>query len=269
VKHLTAACFSFLLFVWVWCFVPPVFAARSVTITSDKSSVLGEEEITLIASPSGFTDGETIYLKGAFFQNGSSNYFGYTENGDVWIKNSASNTSQRSVTIGQWDGSIVIKSDFSDSGYKGEGDYIVKLGFYYGSYASVNWSANILPITINEPDPTPTVTPTPVNTPTPTATPKPTATPTILATPTIIATKIPTPTAVQVPTSFSIATGSGEVSTESALVLGNTIDAKPVVPPTNPFTIRPLIITLLFIGTGLGVLSLVFIWQKRDARKLL
>lgn len=112
-------------------FVPSVYAARSMTVNAGKSSLLGNEDVTITASASGFTDGETIYIKGAFFQSGSSNYFGYTKSGDAWIKNSTSNTSQRAVKIGDWDGTLVVKSDFTDSGYKGEGDYSFKVGYYY------------------------------------------------------------------------------------------------------------------------------------------
>ena len=58
----------------------PVFATRSVVIEANKQSLLGDEEMAIIASPSGFTSGEIIYVKGAFYQEGSTNYFGYTKN---------------------------------------------------------------------------------------------------------------------------------------------------------------------------------------------
>ena len=157
---------------------PGVFGARNLTITTtDKTSLFGQEEITLTASASGFTDGESIYIKNAFYGDGSTNYFGYTKNGDNWIKNGDSTISQRSVKIGEWDLKIVGKSDFLDSGFNGEGDYKLKLGFYYtttgGNLSSVNWSENSLDIHINEPDPTPT--PTPAITPTPRISPTVTA----------------------------------------------------------------------------------------------
>lgn len=148
-------------------------AARSVNITTNKSSLFGDEDATITAILSGFTDGETIYIKGAFYQDGTTNYFAYTKNGDSWVKNGSSTTSQRQVKIGEWDGNLTIKSDFSDSGYKGEGDYKLKIGFYYttsgGNLSSVNWSANILDFNINEPDPTPTPTPSPSPSPTQTS----------------------------------------------------------------------------------------------------
>ena len=164
-----------------------VLAARSLSVTSNKSALFGDEELTLTASMSGFTSGETIYVKGAFYQDGGTNYFGYTKNGDSWIKNGESTTSQKQIKIGEWDGSVTLKTDFADSGYKGEGGYKVKLGFYYltsgGNMSSVNWSANSADVHISEPDPTivPTSTPVPTTLPTsvnssPASISKPTAT---------------------------------------------------------------------------------------------
>lgn len=166
-----------------------------MTISGSKSSLFGEEEVTITASASGFTQGETIYIKGALYKEGSTNYSGYTKSGDTWIKNGTTTTSQRQIKLGEWDNLLQFKTDFSDSGYQGEGDYNFKVGFYYitgtGTVSSVNWS-NILVLAISEPDPTPTNTPTPTITPspTPTKTPITTQTPTATVTPA----KTPTPT---------------------------------------------------------------------------
>ncbi len=143
----------------------PVFAARDLSIlSSDKSSIFGDEYLMLTASTSGFTDGETIFMKGAFFQEGSTNYFGFTKSIDNWIKNSETAINQNKIEIGSWDKKVLIKSDFADSGYKGEGGYKLKLGFYYytsgGNLSSVNWSSNNVNVDISEPDPTATPVPT-------------------------------------------------------------------------------------------------------------
>lgn len=190
----------FLTVIFLFLIPSSVFAARSLTIEANKSSLFGEEEmIVATSSASGFTDGETIYIKGAFYKEGSTNYLGYTKNGDQWIKNGETTTSQRSVKIGEWDGKLDVKSDFSDSGYQGEGDYKFKVGFYYttsgGNLSSVNWSDNILSVIINEPSYTPTPTSTNTPTPNPTNTPTPTKTPT----PTPVETQTPTPTPTPVP----------------------------------------------------------------------
>lgn len=253
-----------------------VFAARSLTVSGNKSTLLGDEELVISASASGFTDGETIYIKGAFYQGGSSNYFGYTKSGDIWIKNSTSNTSQRWVKIGDWDGSLTTKSDFSDSGYKGEGDYNFKVGYYYGSYSSVNWSTNVLSITLNEPDPTPTPTPVPTSTPTtaPTPTPTPSPTPTGTAAPT--PTRTPTPTKIltitptrnptPLPTSLSVA--FADKSSSPSDVLGRFTDTGESTVTSSSMQkkdIKSMIVALLFTSTGLSLMAGVFVWQKRDA----
>jgi len=166
----------------------PLFAARNLNISIDKSSLYGEDELVVTTDQAGFAVGETIYVKGAFYQDGSTNYFGYTKNNDSWIKNGDPTTSQRSVVIGSWDGKITVKSDLLDTGYKGEGDYLFKVGFYYvagsGNPSSVNWSSNSASLILNEPANTPTPTAAPTSTPIPTATKTPT--PTLTPTQTII-----------------------------------------------------------------------------------
>ncbi len=209
-----------------------VFAARNLTISANKDSLFGDEELTLIASASGFTNGETIYIKGAFYQEGSASYFGYTKNGDNWIKNGDSTLNQKSIQIGQWDGSIIAKSDFVDSGYKGEGGYKFKIGFYYftsgGNLSSVNWSDNNLGINLNEPDPTPTSSPAPTPTPTPTSSPTSTPTPTKTPTPA----RTPTPTIIpNTPTSKPSATPTSKPLPTD--VLGESTESGETVSPTD------------------------------------
>ena len=179
----------------------PAHAARSLAISADKNVLSGDEELTITTVISGFTSGETITVKGAFYQDGSTNYFGFTKSGDNWIKNGDPTASQRKVIIGDWDGKLTVKSDFGDSGFIGEGEYKFKVGFYYtttgGNLSSVNWS-DFITIQINQPDPTPT--------PIPTLTPTPKVSPT------------PTPKAANTPVSAknsqNNSSGSGEVLTQ-------------------------------------------------------
>ena len=235
-----------------------VLAARSMTITSDKTSLFGDEEMTITASASGFSPGETIYIKGAFYQEESTNYFGYTKNGDSWIKNGDTSTSQRSIVVDSWDGNLSVKSDFVDSGYKGEGEYKAKVGFYYmtsgGNLSSVNWTSNNVTVSLNEPDPTPTSTPTSTPTPQPTATPTPTPTPKPTATPT------PTPPAKQdlapqgTPTPTPTATEIPEETLEvTPMVLGETVESEP--------SWKPIVISMLLVATGLAILAGLYTWK--------
>lgn len=253
-------------------FVSHVSAARVMTITGNTSSLLGDDMLTVTASPSGFTDGETIYLKGAFFQSGTSNYFGFTKNEEVWVKNSASNLSQRQVKIGDWDGTIYLKVDFSDSGYKGEGEYPIKIRYYYGSSMTADWSANSLLVNISEPDPTitPTVNPTSTPTESPKLTSIPSAVPTSTCTPmtptTVVARESPTPRheVFESVTSDILGTSSGQID------IG---ESKSYAPQTGATTsamshsLRPLSIALSFIASGFALLSVVTLWHNIDIWK--
>lgn len=246
--------------------VPKVIAARSMTISGNTSSLLGDDSLVVTASPSGFVDGETVFIKGAFFQSGTSNYFGFTKNNDVWIKNSASNTSQRSVKIGEWDGKLETKVDYSDSGYKGENDYAFKLRFYYGSAFSADWSTNELIISINEPDPTVTPLPTPSQTPTSTHAPTPTVSPTASSTSTPIASpavtkRIPTfvPTASDVEKINVLGVEKSEVTRDMVSTEASYASNETMTPSSN---LRSLSIALAFVGSGFALLSAVAIWHN-------
>lgn len=271
-----------------------VLAARSIMITSDKTSLFGDEEMTITASVSGFTPGETIYIKGAFYQEGLTNYFGYTKNGDSWIKTGDSSTSQRSTAVDSWDGTLSVKSDFADSGYKGEGEYKAKVGFYYttsgGNLSSVNWANNTVTVSLNEPDPTPTSTPTPTPTPQPTATliptPIPTSTKTPTPTPTSKPTVTPTPTALSIPTKTPTPTGNPtltSLSLKSSLVvvpspvekaedqpavgepfvLGERVEAKMSTPSayTTNNSWKPMVTSMILVAIGFAILTGVYTWK--------
>lgn len=240
--------------VFIFLFASPVFAARSLFITSPTTSLMGHQEAEITASASGFTTGETILIKGAFYASGSTNYFGYTKSSDQWIKNSASTSQQRTVTIGDWDGKLIVKSDFTDSGFTGEGDYLFKVRFYYGLSQTGAWSDNILTISLNQPDPTPTSTPTP--TPTPTSTPTPTQGPTATPTPTKTPTPTPTKTVTPTPTTGPTETMSPTQSTTpKGEVLGSQSEEA-------QGSIKPLIISLLLISLGTAILTIIFVIKR-------
>ncbi|MCX8008958.1 MAG: hypothetical protein N3A54_04640, partial [Patescibacteria group bacterium] len=150
--------FLFLFFCVFIAFPSRIFAAKSITFTVNLSSLKPDQEMIVIASPSGFQEGESIYIKGAFYKEGSSNYFGLTKNGDAWIKNSASTVSQRKVTIDTWDKTLIVRSDPSDSGFQDSGTYKFKIGFYTistdGDPSSVRWSDTIVDVYLERPLPT-------------------------------------------------------------------------------------------------------------------
>lgn len=137
-----------------------VYSARNIQIDSSINSLLPDSELSVKASTLGFVDEEIIYIKGAFFKEGSSNYFGFTNFNNNWIKNSKTAISQKEIQIGSWENEVKIRVDFEDTGFYGVGEYKFKLGFYYinskGNISSVNWSTNSIPVSIPSlPSPTP------------------------------------------------------------------------------------------------------------------
>lgn len=251
-----------------------ILAARSVSISGDKSVLNEYEELSVTASVSGFTHGETIYIKGAFFKEGTSNYFGFTKNGTEWIKNGESTINQKQIIPDVWDGVLISKSDYTDSGFIGEGEYLYKVGFYYttsgGSLSSVHWSSNAIPLHIKPPVPTSTPTPTSAYTPTPT--------PTLMATPTIKPTATPTKGASTVKTSSparvvqnvassSVKNAADITNSPTGEIMGTSVIPTPTVliEGTTQKTGVPLIGSILFVGIGLALLSVVLVWKKRNA----
>lgn len=161
-----------------------------------------------------------------------------------------------------------------DSGYKGEGDYAFKVRFYYGSSFTPEWSANVIAITVNEPDPTITPTSTPTNTPTSTPTPSATSAPTATSVPTTVPTLTAAPTRaasitpttrqevvntdmIEVPAILGVE--SDDATTEG--VIESTASGR-----TNDKFVytKSLIIALLFISTGIGFFAIASLLTKVD-----
>ncbi|MEK7533943.1 MAG: hypothetical protein AAB600_01260 [Patescibacteria group bacterium] len=196
----------FLIFLFIL-FHKPAFAALTITDVSPVSISSPENVITITATASGLQN-TTQYLQVGLTKGGEvSNYFGFTKNqSEEWFKyKSLPSPSDLSSYFykftpvgGAWSGQILAKVDIEDTGYKGSGNYTIKLIKYITSSAS--YSSNSATITVNI---APTSTPIPTNTPTP----SPTNTPVPTKTPTPSPTKSPTPTlkptsALVIPTSI-------------------------------------------------------------------
>lgn len=255
-------------------FALPVQAV-SVSFSAMPSSVDEQQEVQIDVSLSCSGCGDS-YLRGAFFPDGS-NYFGFTKNnGGTWIGTESDKTqyfkvAQDELVEGSWSGKLVVKPDKDDSHYNGPGTYQFKV-IRYTSGGSATY-ADPVNLAISGPTPTPTPTNTPVATPTPTRTPTPTNNPTPTKTPTptpavSTPTKTPTPTVAKTNTPTNTPTPSSEASiTEEPIsspsVLGATDEATPESSPRS--SIKPLIISLLLVATGLATLASYFVWQKRHA----
>ena len=150
--------FIFFLLLFFYC-VSSAQASRKIIIKTDLNSLLENQELVVMASVSGFTTGDKLHVKGAFYKDGSSNYFGYTKYNNSWIKNSVATLEQPRVEIGNWDNSMIVKLDPLDTGFSGAGEYKFKLGYYYftntGNLSSVNWSENCLDLRLDAVIPSP------------------------------------------------------------------------------------------------------------------
>lgn len=229
------------------------YATRSLSITANKSALSGDEEMAVTASASGFTAGEQIYIKGAFFKEGSTNYFGYTKSGDSFVKNSANTTDQLQALIDSWNKTLTIKSDYGDTGFSGDGTYKFKVRYYLASDPSTGyWSTNELSISLAQPTPTPTVAPTPEPTATPTPTPQPTGEPTTPPTggptkkPTTTPTKKPSPA----PTETVLYSQESDNSTSGGYVLGETAGSPVPLPNSAKKTNSASVVSIVFIVLG-------------------
>ncbi len=111
-----------------------------------KNNVTSEEAITIEITLTGLTPNTKHFIKPGFFMDGSTNYFGLANVNNNWIKNSASAINQQMITTdseGNWKGQITAKIDHEDTGFKGSGNYNLKVGRYTESGSGPNWSNSI------------------------------------------------------------------------------------------------------------------------------
>ncbi len=165
--------------IYQFIFSDPVLA---LTLTFDQAPDSvdsdAEFEVNVSLSCSGCKDS---YLRAVFFQDGTTNYFGYTQNekGD-WVNSTADKTlyyhlAPDALVEGSWSGKLKAKADLLSDYFGGSGSYQFKVGRYTSANSSATWSSNQATIQIN----TPTPSPSPVPTATPTAVPTLSPTPSV------------------------------------------------------------------------------------------
>ncbi len=166
-----------------------VFAA-SINLSNGTPNVItsSDQEYQVNASLSidNAADGTVYYMRGVFFQTGSTNYCGFTWNGSSWFKGPyTSNDGWKNflpITISSSSAtfSLRAKLDQNDSGCQNNGNYNFKIQrFTVGGSGNFD-SQNDQSLTVNIPTPTPSLTPISTSVPTssPTNTPIPTSSPT-------------------------------------------------------------------------------------------
>lgn len=154
--------FFFLLF-FFFSFVRTVHA---VTISlSEVPSTVTQDPFSFTVAISGAKKGTINYLKMDIFQNGSSHYFGFTQNGNDFY-NDTDFSHYPQVTIdesGSASATLVGKADFSSPYYEGSGSYSIRVRRYTssGAYSADESNQSIVSILLQGPAPS---TPTPTQT---------------------------------------------------------------------------------------------------------
>jgi hypothetical protein len=145
-----------------------LFVRNTSAVTISLSGVpptITQDPFTITVSISGAKKGTNNYLKMDIFQNGSTHYFGFTQNGNGYYKDTDFSHYPQ-VTIndsGSASATLVGKADFSSSYYEGSGSYSIRVRRYTssGSYSADESNQSIAPVFLQGPAPsTPTPTPT-------------------------------------------------------------------------------------------------------------
>ncbi|OGD61776.1 hypothetical protein A3I57_00440 [Candidatus Beckwithbacteria bacterium RIFCSPLOWO2_02_FULL_47_23] len=129
-------------------------------IENNPSEINYDQSIEVLYSFSGVSFPKTYYLAGAFQKEAGSNYFGYTWNNN-WYKYGDEFTNFYKIEIKESSisGKLKIKPDVDSSGFKGRGDYQLKLFRYCNSQNSCG-DTNFIGIKIvAPPSPSPEASP--------------------------------------------------------------------------------------------------------------
>lgn len=146
--------------------VPSAFqiSTNTSTLTSDQTL---QVSVTLISSSAN----SQYFLKGAYYKDGSINYFGQTKVSGNWIDNNQSFDHQLPIQTdsnGNWSGTLEVKVNPQDSGFTGSGSYLFKVAKYTSAGSGPSWS-NQLSLSLSQSNPATQIS----STPSPTLSPKP------------------------------------------------------------------------------------------------
>lgn len=269
--RLPRTCGFLLLFVGIACCVRSVFAVDfSISNPEINDKEISFDAALVYVTTTNCPDNH-CYLLGAMRSAGSSKYFGETLNTqNNWIDYISSpdteyikiNLYEADIQMSSWSAKLKMRFKIDDPNYQGPGNYDLKVRRYTGKSNSFAQESNTLNIVLSASMPTATPTLTPTSTPTPTPEPKstPTSTPTRTPTPTKTPTPTGKPTAASTPTPALMATISAVLGVTDSPATASVLTDRETKP-----SVKPLIISLLLVGIGCAILSLVFVWKKRNA----
>lgn len=159
-------------------FFPKTVFAVSISNQTSQTQIKWDEELLVNSQLNiSLANGTKNYLRGVFYKEGSSNYCGYTHNGNNWYRgpydSSSAIVNLLPVTIqsSSWSGILKAKFDLEDSVCNIPGVYKFKIWRYNSSgNPSSSDIQNELTMEVIFPTPTPTEKPNPTNAPTPSTT---------------------------------------------------------------------------------------------------
>lgn len=265
--------FSFIILVLGLFFLPSVFAA-SISFSDGNPSKItdsNQEYQVKVNLSIDASDGTNYYLRGVFFQTGSSNYCGFTWNGNSWFSGPYSTNEAwknfLAVAISSSSASTIIKAklDTSDNGCKNNGSYNFKIQRFTTGGSSSFDTQSEQSLTVDIPTPTPTLTPVPTSVPTssPTNTGVPAVTPT--------SKPLPTPTIYNAPTTKKVSptinliispTDYPTTVETSGTVLGENIEASGAGKGNG----KELPIFFLLFGSGVMFLAAAVVLGVKSKR---
>lgn len=221
-------------FVFLFGLQTPVYAASVFTINNAPASILENQEFQVLVNLTvGGSAGKTYYLRADFYKAGTTGYFGYTKNKDTneWYNPKLDFDYTKLYKIqmlpdNTWSGVVEIKPDSAAPGYKGSGDYYLKVR-RYTSATGYEWSDPVkIAITGDSTgaSPSPSATPTPSSSPSPSPTPLPSSTPSpspsISPSPKVSSSPKPSPKPSPSPTVTPTKSPSPSPQEQKELVLG-------------------------------------------------
>lgn len=248
-----------------------VFAAFDFTSTETSITDTQELIVHVTLDLSSSTANSKYYLRGAFYKEGTSNYFGYTINNTDTAYNGPYSDCKNlyEITVdadGNGSADIKVKPDPEDSAFKGSGDYLFKVGRYTES-CNITW-ADSDPIKMSI---TQTAFPSPTPSPTPKSTPSPS--PSTASTTAKAASPKVTPKPSSSPQTPKQASESAAVLGEKDTTSSSPIDSFSASPAPSASYQSPVSqkVAAMLIGSGailIGLSFASFVWYKRSQDKL-
>jgi hypothetical protein len=177
--------FSILISIVFLCIFPQLVFAATVSFQNGKTSLVSPNDEYTIDVTLSINSSESYYLRGVFYKPGTTDYCGFTWNGNDWFSGPyTSNEGWKKflpITLANntWTGQVKAKIDSTDNGCKDTGEYKFKLQRFtaLGGGTFDDQTEQSVQITIPTQTPTPSPTTEPTKTPTPTKAPTPTDTP--------------------------------------------------------------------------------------------